>query len=58
MVLFKKYDTTLIIDMLVKHTDEYSKMLVEGSSPKIKFADCKKTIALLQEEINLRKSSK
>jgi hypothetical protein len=49
---FKDLETQVLIDMLARHTEDYTKLMAGGS--KEEFEQCRQTIALLQNEINSR----
>lgn len=52
-----KVEMTVLVDMLARHTAEYTKMLSDGISTQEEFKACKKTITLLQKEIESRKKN-
>ena len=43
-----------LLDLLVKHTSEYTEMLSQGILPVEKFAQCKQTLAELQNAIEAK----
>ena len=49
-------DTHVLIEMLAKHTEEYTSMLFNHDRGEA-FDTCKNTISLLQTEINSRSST-
>jgi len=51
---FKNLDLFTLMDLLVKHTDEYMKMFKEGAMEH-EFARCKEIIQHLTDEIKFRK---
>jgi hypothetical protein len=48
------YDTTLLLDMLAQHTEQYTKML-RANSKAASFMDCERTVILIQHELTVRK---
>jgi len=54
MEQLKHLDLFTLVDLLVKHTDEYMKMFKEGAT-EYEFTQCKKMIQNLTDEIELRK---
>lgn len=53
---FQGLDTHVLLEMLAKHTEEYTRMLYNHDKGEA-FDSCKKTIFLLQTEINSRSST-
>jgi hypothetical protein len=53
---YKNLQTDLLIDMLVKHTENYTRMFTEGATDQ-EFTECQRVITLLQTEIQFRKST-
>ena len=51
----KSLETQVLIDMLAKHTEDYTKLMTGGT--KEDFELCKVTIGHLQNEINSRQQS-
>ena len=51
----RSLDTSQLMDMLVKYTLEYTKMLNEGA-PQEEYLKCKLAIKAVQSEIELRQS--
>jgi hypothetical protein len=49
-------ELTVLVDLLSQHTARYYKILSDGGSEE-EFTSCKKTIQLLQSEIEFRKKS-
>lgn len=56
MLDFKTLDTPALLEMLVTHTTNYTRMMSEGAMGE-EFDSCKKTINLLQGEIKSRNQS-
>lgn len=52
---FKNIDTLVLLDMLSQYTDDYKRLMLKGT--KEEFEQCKNSIDLIQEELNLRKQS-
>jgi hypothetical protein len=52
---FQDLETSTLIDMLAQHTQQLTSLLLSAVNAK-EFADCKKMIAQLQSEINLRRA--
>jgi hypothetical protein len=48
------YDTTLLLDLLAQHTEQYTKML-RSNSRTGGFMDCERTVILIQYELAARK---
>ena len=57
MQYLKSLETSILVDMLVKLTTEYSSMFNEGSMDKQEFELCKLTIKAVQKEIESRKEA-
>lgn len=51
----KKLETPILIDMLAKHTEDYTKLMTEGTREA--FEQCNANIGLIQNEINSRKQT-
>lgn len=52
---FQNVETSTLVEMLAQHTQQLTSMLLSAVNAK-EFADCKKMIAQLQSEINLRQA--
>ncbi|MEO6541104.1 MAG: hypothetical protein ABIN74_08950 [Ferruginibacter sp.] len=48
-------DTQVLMDMLAKHTADYTRLMTDGT--KKEFDECTNTIALLQKEIKSRQQN-
>ncbi len=57
MHLLRSLETTILVDLLATHTDNYTRMLSEGASEE-DFAWCSLTIKAIQSEIESRKRTK
>ncbi|HMK03270.1 MAG TPA: hypothetical protein VK489_03725 [Ferruginibacter sp.] len=53
MSIFESFDTGILIDMLAKHMDEYTRLTSDGSREE--FDNCKSSIIMIQQEINSRR---
>jgi hypothetical protein len=50
---FQDLETSILIEMLARHTSQLTSMLIKTVTSK-EYGDCKKIIEQLQSEINLR----
>lgn len=53
---FKTLQTEQLLDMLARHTEDYTRMFADGASHE-DFIKCERVITFLQTEINYRRSS-
>ena len=54
MIKYIDFDLQVLLDLLVKHTNEYTKMLFTGCRSGEKFAECKRTLTEIQQAAKLK----
>lgn len=54
MLQYTDLDLHVLMDLLVKHTNEYTHMLTFSSYTVEEFAQCKRTLAEIQQAIKLK----